>query len=425
MSNVQTTTFPGARYVTKFADPIEWDSSNAYEAIEAVQHQGFSYISKRPVPAGIEITDTRYWLLWADPNAQIGSLREDLDELGEDLDGVSDRVTAIENAKTDIIVIGDSYSKYSYDYSNGVVVQSGDELWNKVKANSSIENVYNYAVGGAGFINTTYTAKTFYAQLTDAIADAHDVDKLRKVIVFGGTNDYALDNLSGMQSALSQLMALYAGSIYKDVPLCIVFNKAGYSSNRHHDINALMLRGKVTSSNANVTFVNAGGYLCGYPQLGNDNVHPNTFGYNNLARLMCAIVEGQPLPMTNSVQLTPTLAEDDPVTLQLSDAFIKDNMLYISGRIRLAAGVNISTERRTLFRVECCGQAFQNAKPLSWNYSSAATKNNTEKLHTAVIEFDTAQDGVDGTVNVQILNLNSTDMLGTAAIINFYGIYPL
>lgn len=71
-----TTTFKGARYIVKFADPIEWDATRAYEAIESVQHEGFTYISKQPVPVGVQIDNEAFWLCWADPNAQMEQLRQ-------------------------------------------------------------------------------------------------------------------------------------------------------------------------------------------------------------------------------------------------------------------------------------------------------------------------------------------------------------
>ncbi len=98
---VQTNTFKGARYVPKFADPIEWSAENSYEAIESVQHNGFTYLSKQPVPVGVEITNTEFWLEWADPNAQMEQLRQDVaqyagnvEELGGTVGGLSDDLTA-------------------------------------------------------------------------------------------------------------------------------------------------------------------------------------------------------------------------------------------------------------------------------------------------------------------------------------------
>ena len=102
---VQTNTFKGARYVPKFADPIEWSAENSYEAIESVQHNGFTYLSKQPVPAGVQIDNTEFWLEWADPNAQMEQLRQEVDgyvdtveELSGTVNGLSDGLDAeIEN----------------------------------------------------------------------------------------------------------------------------------------------------------------------------------------------------------------------------------------------------------------------------------------------------------------------------------------
>ena len=66
--------FIGARYLVLFAG--DWDQTNAYEAITAVKHNAYTYISKQPVPAGVEISNTDFWLLWADPNAQMEELRQ-------------------------------------------------------------------------------------------------------------------------------------------------------------------------------------------------------------------------------------------------------------------------------------------------------------------------------------------------------------
>ncbi len=71
---MSTETFKGARYIPKFYG--NWTADIGYEAIGVVKHNAFTYISKQPVPAGVEITNTNFWLLWADPNAQMEELRQ-------------------------------------------------------------------------------------------------------------------------------------------------------------------------------------------------------------------------------------------------------------------------------------------------------------------------------------------------------------
>lgn len=102
---LQTTTFKGARYLVKFHDPIEWADTESYEAIEAVKHNAYTYISKQPVPTGVQIDNTDFWLLWADPNAQMEELRQlvagyvdDVETLQITVGSQSNDIGAIQNA---------------------------------------------------------------------------------------------------------------------------------------------------------------------------------------------------------------------------------------------------------------------------------------------------------------------------------------
>lgn len=72
-----TKQYIGSRYVPLFADPIEWDKKKTYEALTIVYHQGNSYTSRQSVPAGVDITDTTYWALTGNYNAQIEQYRKE------------------------------------------------------------------------------------------------------------------------------------------------------------------------------------------------------------------------------------------------------------------------------------------------------------------------------------------------------------
>ena len=76
-------TYIGAKYLTTFANPILWNVNTNYEPFTIVQdEQENSYISKGYVPAGIELTNTKYWALIYQFNVQIKN--------------ISDRVTIVE-----------------------------------------------------------------------------------------------------------------------------------------------------------------------------------------------------------------------------------------------------------------------------------------------------------------------------------------
>lgn len=49
----------------KFADPLQWDITKQYEAFTIVfdYDSGYSYISKRPIPVGVNISNPDYWCL--------------------------------------------------------------------------------------------------------------------------------------------------------------------------------------------------------------------------------------------------------------------------------------------------------------------------------------------------------------------------
>lgn len=60
-----------------FADPIDWDKTKTYEPLTIVYHEGNSYTSRQSVPAGVDITDTTYWALTGNYNAQIEQYRRE------------------------------------------------------------------------------------------------------------------------------------------------------------------------------------------------------------------------------------------------------------------------------------------------------------------------------------------------------------
>lgn len=70
--------YTGMRYVPVFADPAEWSSANSYEPLEIVIHEGNSYTSKTFVPVGIDISNSAYWVLTGNYNAQVEQYRQEV-----------------------------------------------------------------------------------------------------------------------------------------------------------------------------------------------------------------------------------------------------------------------------------------------------------------------------------------------------------
>lgn len=78
----------GARYVPKFSDPIEWDNQRTYEALTIVTYLGASYTSKKAVPAGVMPTDTNYWVVTGNYNAQVEEYRQNVVQYSNEVESV-------------------------------------------------------------------------------------------------------------------------------------------------------------------------------------------------------------------------------------------------------------------------------------------------------------------------------------------------
>ena len=71
--------YVGARYVPKFATPVEWSADTSYEALTIVTFNNASYTSKVQVPptVGNPANNPQYWALTGNYNAQVEQYRQD------------------------------------------------------------------------------------------------------------------------------------------------------------------------------------------------------------------------------------------------------------------------------------------------------------------------------------------------------------
>lgn len=161
--------YVGARYVPKFADPLEWSNNRTYEALTVVTHNGGSYTSKKPVPVGININDESYWLLTSNYNAQFEAYRQMVE-------------SEIDVKKKRILVIGDSYN----DQNRAQYATNGVTVWGVQAMNIlGVENYTNIGISGAGWIHEGDNGKRFI----DALIEASPSGNYTDIIVGGGLND--------------------------------------------------------------------------------------------------------------------------------------------------------------------------------------------------------------------------------------------
>ena len=174
--------YVGARYVPKFADPIEWNQQASYEALTIVTHLGASYTSKIPVPPGTEISNTDYWALTGNYNGQVEAYRQQVEALRTDVAGLEDTIEEYENFLgrlngKHIVIIGDSTSDELVQAPNWV---------SRLRAAASDDTVIdNLSVNGCTCATGTLAATS----VVDIVNSAANTLVGDIIILYIGTND--------------------------------------------------------------------------------------------------------------------------------------------------------------------------------------------------------------------------------------------
>lgn len=182
-------TYKGLKAVMSFADPIEWDTNSTYDALTVVWDQNSiaSYVSKRPVPTGIEISNELYWMRMADGDAQVEMYRKEVQEFDGRITTAQNTADAAKSAAekaqetadalklTELVVFGDSWSDTSVE----------DAVWSGIVGDATGYNVHNYAINGASF------SPGLESELQAFIKDGtYDKSKIACIIMVFGINDF-------------------------------------------------------------------------------------------------------------------------------------------------------------------------------------------------------------------------------------------
>ena len=183
----------GARYVPKFSEHNggDWDNSYTYEALEVVKYGNDYYTAKKPVPTGIAITNTAYWVLTGNYNGAISNLQDqidtinntDLPAINSSMQSLTSQVGILSNRK--YIFIGDSYNTTDTP-AGGVPIVPWSNYIIPMLCSSSSE-YYNLGMSGAGFVHAP-TFQSMLEGLTQTLtADVRN--SITDIVVLGGIND--------------------------------------------------------------------------------------------------------------------------------------------------------------------------------------------------------------------------------------------
>ena len=211
--------YVGARYVPKFASPVEWAPSTSYEALTIVTFNNASYTSKVPVPptVGNPANNPQYWALTGNYNAQVEQYRQETEKTGEDLaKETQNRISAdntitnnlnaeIANRKSADTTITNNINTLSTTIHKPVVLCIGDSYGRGYHGTEDVNNswphylgvysgctVENYCISGAcaeqGATNAYYGQELLNAKNAGVIPDI--------IVLSAGTNEYKCTNLT-------------------------------------------------------------------------------------------------------------------------------------------------------------------------------------------------------------------------------------
>lgn len=314
--------YVGARYVPVFADPLEWSSTQGYESLTVVLHEGNSYTSRQSVPVGIDIGNTAYWAETGNYNAQIEAYRQEVlaydgriaananaieaetqarvngdnelalarvngdNELSLRIDSLSKRTPVQGENGRNAVFIGDSYMAPTASYPQKLAYFTAQLMgW----------TMYNYAYGGSGWVDEARASMNFYHQIQKAAQQISipvaDVDY---IVIGGGFNDWndptplTYDQLySAALQTVREARAQFPNAQIIAIPM--MFRNYGVDTHMH-DLYSAIVAGIVASGVAVKVIKDAYMWQLGFKNV--DGVHPTVELYKIMAQHVASKVMG-------------------------------------------------------------------------------------------------------------------------------------
>lgn len=287
----------------------EWDITKQYPAWCIVNWNNGQegYISIKPVPAGVTINNTDYWVSVVNYTATIADLQNRIVALENDSITVHSDIDNLEEvtgllADRRYIIIGDSYEANSY-FGTYLTEDLGlDTTFTAIGDHARVnaaKNSYVVANGGLGFTNNgggpDLTVNGFLEIMQSNETYIEDPDTITDIVVLGGANDsfWSIFN-SGVQSNMNDF-ADYIEATYPNAKLWLGFiarirgtNPSGITSN---DLISAYYN---YTNNARFTYMHGVEFslYIGDGLITTDNLHPIPAGGKKIAEKASQILKG-------------------------------------------------------------------------------------------------------------------------------------
>ena len=313
--------YVGARYVPKFADPVEWQANTSYEAMVIVTYNNASYTSKVPVPptVGNPAENSKYWALTGNYNAQVEEYRQETETVRNNL---SAEITARENADTTItntitqnqqatqeninsinkfnaqsntiknrkfLLIGDSYLEGDYFWTTTKVTTWGPRLASILGLTS--DQYVISAKSGAGFNATAQDTNINFEYLL-VNAPVTNKKEITDIIVAGGYNDRT-NTMTAISSFVNK-----ASELYQNAQVWIGYIAGRINGPANLNIGYNYYKEGTTKNNANwlgdvyLCLINSVTDVFSDPGTAGGDFHPNNQGQQLIAEAIAQKIKG-------------------------------------------------------------------------------------------------------------------------------------
>lgn len=222
-ATVGTRQYIGARYVPIFGRKNEtsilWDNTAPYEPLTIVLYQGNSYTSRQYVPASVDISNTDFWALTGNYNAQVEQYRTEVAEFQDRLESVEDATADLTERVEDAEATVDGFSTTISEHADSIQANTSaiesqaaqiagtSDSGLKSLINANTDSISDNASAIAANVSDIATNADAISDNASAIA-AH-TDQL------AGTSESGLKTLiAANQSAISELQGEIGGGSY-------------------------------------------------------------------------------------------------------------------------------------------------------------------------------------------------------------------
>ena len=276
--------YVGARYVPKFASPVEWAANTSYEALTIVTFNNASYTSKIQVPptVGNPANNPQYWVLTGNYNAQVEQYRQETENYNAQVEEYRQTTVDLQNKiNTRILFIGDSYG----------VGTDGNAGWcQTVKNMMPNYDIQHIEAGGLGFVGIDGTFLNF---LTTSLHNIRMPNTITDIYVMGGWND-----INGTKTAIVSAITSFLNYCKTKFPIAKVhigfISASGKRQSGTSNLMSIVLPAYIDGSST----VDNGDYihnseiiLHGNNKMSAEGTHPSSTGYAVLAKQIYSIVK--------------------------------------------------------------------------------------------------------------------------------------